>query len=156
MGYCSGIVHDQWTRFDGLSPDKFMIAMPSSGSKKNADGDCKLAVEALLDSNLSSNSVSRLVYNKITLFSLSKFQYISDSLHSCTNRQNIQSHCFNSLVPRTSFPDPLKPIAPKPHRMKSQSLGPFCSSYDQVNARLLPFLVQHFLRVSRLLECLNG
>ena len=76
-----------------------MIAMSSSGSKKNADGDCKLAVETLQDSNLSSKSV---VYNKVALFSLSKFQYISDSLHSCTDRQNIQSHYFNSLVPRPS------------------------------------------------------
>ena len=45
--------------------------------------------------------VSKFVYNKVTLFSLSKLQYISDSLHS-TDRQKIQSHCFNSLVPRPS------------------------------------------------------
>ena len=95
-------MHDQWTRFDGLSPDKFMIAMTSSGSKKNADGDCKLAVEALLESNLSSNSVSRFVYNKITLFSLSKFQHISDSLHSCTNNKT-----FNLTALIVLFPDPL-------------------------------------------------
>ena len=60
-----------------------------------------MAVETLQNSNLSSESV-KFVYNKVTLFSLSKFQYISDSLHSCTNRQNIQSHCFNCLVPRPS------------------------------------------------------
>ena len=65
-------MHDQCTGFDGLSPDKFMIAMSSSGSKKNADGDCKLAVEELQDSNLSSKSVSKFVYNKVALFSLSE------------------------------------------------------------------------------------
>ena len=53
-------MHDQWTRFDELSPDKFMIAMSSSG-KKNADGDCKLAVKALQDSNLSSKSVIEIL-----------------------------------------------------------------------------------------------
>ena len=46
-------------------------------AKKNADGDCKLAVETLQDSNLSS----KCVHNKVALFLLSKFQYISDSLH---------------------------------------------------------------------------
>ena len=65
-------MHDQWTKFDGLSPDEVMIAMSSSGSKKKiAAGDCKLAVETLQGSNLSSKSV---VYNKVVLFSLSKFQ----------------------------------------------------------------------------------
>ena len=34
-----------------------------------------------------------------SLFSLSNFQYNSSSLHSST-RQNLQSHCFNSLVAR--------------------------------------------------------
>ena len=65
-------MHDQWTRFDRLSPDKFMIAMYHSlhqASKKNADGDCKLAVEIFEDSNLSSKSVSKFVYNKVALFS---------------------------------------------------------------------------------------
>ena len=76
-----------------------MIAMSSSGSKNNADGDYKLAIEALQDSNLSSKSVSKFVHNKVALFSLSEFHYISDSLHSCTDWQNSQSHCFNSLVP---------------------------------------------------------
>ena len=60
------------TRFDGLTPDKFMIL--HQAKKKNADGDCKLAVEALQDSNLSSKSVSKFVYNKVASFSLSKFQ----------------------------------------------------------------------------------
>ena len=59
------------TRFDGLTPDKFMILHQA---KKNADGDCKLAVEVLQDSNLSSKSVSKFVYNKVASFSLSKFQ----------------------------------------------------------------------------------
>ena len=119
-------MHDQGTRFDGLSPEKFMIAMSSSGSKKMlADDDCKLAVETLQDSNLSSKSV---VDNKVALFSLSKFQYISYSLHSCTDRQNIQSHCFNSLVPGPSrnycFKTPQNEISIR----ECKSLGPFCSS----------------------------
>ena len=46
-----------------LSPDKFIIAMfqlyhSLHQAKKNADGNCKLAVETLQDSNLSSKSVS--------------------------------------------------------------------------------------------------
>ena len=43
------IVHDQWTRFDRLSPDKFVIAIHHTlhQAKKNADGDCKLEVERL-------------------------------------------------------------------------------------------------------------
>ena len=39
---CSGIVHDQWTRFDRLSPDKFIIAMFQHSlhqAQKNADED---------------------------------------------------------------------------------------------------------------------
>ena len=57
---CSGIVHDQWTRFNRLSPDKFIIAMfqllyhSLHQPKKDTDGNCKLAVETL---NLSSKSV---------------------------------------------------------------------------------------------------
>ena len=45
-----------------------MIAMSSSGSKKNADGDCKLAVETLQDSNLSSKSVSKLSITRSQCF----------------------------------------------------------------------------------------
>ena len=122
-------MHDQWTSFDKLSPDKFMTAMSSSGSK-NADGDCKLAVEALQDSNLSSKGVSNFVYNKVAFFSLSKFQYISDSLHSCTNRQNIQPHCFDSLAL-----DPLETTASKPHNEISISVNFWVLSVHQVNVR---------------------
>ena len=63
-------MHDQWTRFDRLSPDKFMIAMYHSlpQAQKNADGDCKLVVETLQDSNLSSKSVSKFVYKKSQCF----------------------------------------------------------------------------------------
>ena len=56
-------MHDQWTRFNRLSPDKFIIAMfqllyhSLHQPKKDADGNCKLAVETLQDSNLSSKSV---------------------------------------------------------------------------------------------------
>ena len=96
--------------------------------KKNADGDCKLAVETLQDSNLSSKSV---VYNKVALFSLSKFQYISDSLHSCTDRQNIQSHCFSSLVPGPSRNYCFK----TPQNEISISANLWVRSVHQVNAR---------------------
>jgi len=44
----------------------------------------------------------------MALFSLSKFQYTSDSLHLLTG-QNIQTHCFNS------------PTASTPYRIKAQS-----------------------------------
>ena len=114
--------------------DKFMIAMYHSlhQAQKNADGDCKLAVETLQDSNLSSKSVSKFVYNKVAVFSLSKFQYISDSLHSCTDRQNIQSHCFNSLVPRPSRNYCFK----TPQNEISISVNLWVLSVpDQVNAR---------------------
>ena len=57
---CSGIVHDQWIRFDRLSSETFIIAMfqllyhSLHQAQKNADGDCKLAVETMQDSNLFS------------------------------------------------------------------------------------------------------
>ena len=73
-----------------------MIAMYHSlhqAQKKSADGDCKLTVETLQDSNLSSESVSKFVGRIVFTF-----KYISDSLRSCTDWQNIQSHCFNSLT----------------------------------------------------------
>ena len=41
-------------------------------------------IETLQDSNLSSKSVSKFVSNKITLFSLSKFQFIRTA-HSWYN-----------------------------------------------------------------------
>ena len=47
-------------------------------------------------------SVSKFVYDKVAVFSLSKFKHVNDSLHSCTDGQNIQSHWFNSLVPGPS------------------------------------------------------
>ena len=93
-----------------------MIAMSSSGSnKKNADGDCKLAVETLQGSNLSSKSV---VYNKVALFSLSKFQYISviPYTHVPTGKT------FSLTASIVLFPDSLETTASKPHRMKSQSV----------------------------------
>ena len=100
-------------------------------------------------------------------------------------RQNLSvtwSHCFHfpnsniSVIPYTHvptgktfsltaskvlFPDPLETTASKPHNEIStdlcESLGPFCSSsgkHDSYNC--CAFLVQHSVRVSRLLECLNG
>ena len=59
---------------------------------KNADEDCKLAVETLQE------SCSESVLIEVALFSLSMFRY---SLHSST-RQNILSHCFYSPVFRPS------------------------------------------------------
>ena len=50
---------------------------------KNANGDCKLAVETLQDSNLSSKT--KFFRNKVALFLLSKFQWaIPLNRETCT------------------------------------------------------------------------
>ena len=69
---------------------------------------------------------------KVALFSLSKFQYVSDSLHSCTNRQNIQSHCFNSLVPR-----PSRNYCFKTPQNETSIRCPFCFSSGKLKTVLI-------------------
>ena len=63
------------------------------------------------NSNLSSKSVSKFVYNKVALFSLSKFY-----THVPTGKT------FSLTASIVLFPEPLETTASKPHRMKSQSV----------------------------------
>ena len=110
-------MHDQWTRFDRLSPDKFMIAMYHSlhqAQKKNADGDCKLAVETLQD---CSESVSNLFIARSHCF------HFPNSNISVTPYTYVPtSKKFSLTASIVLFPDPLETTASKPHRKKPQSV----------------------------------
>ena len=103
-------------RFDGLSLDKFMIAMSSSGSK-NVDGDCKLAVEALQDSNLSSKVCQNLSITRSHCF---HFPNSNISVIPYTHVPTGKTFSLNASI--VLFPDPVETTASKPHRMNSQSV----------------------------------
>ena len=88
--------YDQWTRFDKTFTRQVLnistaISQSLSGATKNADEDCKLAVETLQESVKVCQPMSHCFTFHVPLFPI----YLS-------TRQNIQSHCFYSPVFRPS------------------------------------------------------
>ena len=106
-------VHDQWTRFDRLSPDNFFIFQllyqSLSGTTKNTDEDCKLAVETLQESVKVCQSRSR-----------------SCCVIPYTHQPGKTFSLTASIV---LFSDPLETAASVPHRIKiSISVNPLVFS----------------------------
>ena len=134
-------VHDQWTRFDRLSPDKFLIFQLLYQVQQK----WRLQISSWNIANISES-----VSIKVALFSLSMFCY---SLHSST-RQNIQSHCFYSPVFRPSW----NYCFNTPQNKISISVNPwvFCYPSNTDSSNCCPFLGQHSLRVFRSLRSLTG
>ena len=75
--------------------------------------------------------VCKFVYNKVALFSLSKFQSVIPYTHVPTGKT------FSLTTSIVLFPDPLETTASKPHRMTSQSVPNLwvLSVPNQVNTR---------------------
>ena len=128
-------MHDQWIRFDRLFTRQVLnvstaILQSLSGTTKNADEDCKSAVETSQESLKVFKSRSHCFH-----FPCSVVPYTHQP-----------GKTFSLTASIVMFSDPLETTASIPHRINLISVNPWVFSYPSLFPRPLPDFISQPLR----------